>query len=152
MKKGYFTKMAILGAALIVPASAEKVKLEDLSPQLQERIRSQTGSARIEDIDRTTRDGKTTYEVAFKNSSGQHTELVFEDTTRAATTPPPLDSRKIDYQQLPVPVRRVADNHIKGGEVNDVERKVSNGQVTYEIGFKAASGGPQQAHRELENV
>jgi uncharacterized membrane protein YkoI len=44
-----------------------------------------------------------------------------------------------------VPVRRAADARIKGGEVNDVEREVRNGRVTYGIGYKGPNGtGPQR--------
>jgi uncharacterized membrane protein YkoI len=73
--------------------------------------------------------------------------MVFEDTGAVAnsTASTTLDSRKITYSELPVPVRRTADAQIAGGEVNDVERKVRNGQVTYGIGFKGANGtGPQR--------
>ena len=147
MRIRYFTTLSLLGAALVAPSFADKVKLEQLSPELQQKIRAKVGSARIEDIDRDTRNGKTTYEVAFKNVDGKNTELLFEDSGTVAAPPadPNLDSRKLTYNELPVPVRRTADSQISGGEVNDVERKVRNGRVTYGIGFKGANGtGPQR--------
>src|SRR6476619_5851566 len=146
MRIKYFTTLSLLGAALVTPSFADKVKLEQLSPELQQKIRSKVGSARIEDIDRDTRNGKTTYEVAFKNAEGKNTEELFEDSGIVAAPPAnsDLDSRKLIYNELPVPVRRTADSQISGGEVNDVERKVRNGHVTYGIGFKGANGtGPQ---------
>jgi len=147
MRIRYFTTLSLLGAALVTPSFADKVKLEQLSPELQQKIRSKVGSARIEDIDRDTRNGKTTYEVAFKNAEGKNTEELFEESGIVAAPPAnsDLDSRKLTYNELPVPVRRTADSQISGGEVNDVERKVRNGHVTYGIGFKGANGtGPQR--------
>jgi uncharacterized membrane protein YkoI len=145
MKTGKYTILALLGGALALPTFAEKVQLNQLPPHIQEQMRTQTGSARIEDIDRQVRDGRTFYEVGYKDSTGKHTELRLEDTgapqTAAASG---LDSRKISYSELPVPIRRVVDSQVSGGEVNDVERKVRNGVVTYEIGYKTAGGsGPQ---------
>ena len=78
MKKGNFTSLVLLSGALAFPAFAEKVKFEDLPSGLQEKIRSQVGgSAKIQDIDRNTRDGKTIYEVGYKKD-GQHNEARFE--------------------------------------------------------------------------
>jgi len=148
MRKGNFTSLVVLSTALVFPAFAEKVKMEQLTPALQEKIRAQTGSSEIEDIDRETRNGKTVYEVAFKRN-GQNTEIRIEDTgessTAASSPSTTLDSRKISYSELPVLVRRVADAQIKnkGGVVNDIDRQVKNGDVTYAIGFKQ-NDGPQQ--------
>src|SRR4026208_604530 len=107
MRIRYFTTLSRLVAALVTPSFADKVKLEQLSPELQQKIRAKVGSARIEDIDRNTRNGKTTYEVAFKNADGKNNELLFEDSGTVAAPPanPALDSRKLTYNELPVPVR-----------------------------------------------
>ena len=147
MKRGTFSLIALLGGALLAPGYADKVRLEQLPADLQAKIRAQTAGARVEDIDRDVRNGKTTYEVAFKNAQGQNTELVFEDTGSLAgsANSTTLDSRKMTYAELPAPVRRAADAQVQGGEVNDVERKLRNGRVTYGIGFKGPNGtGPQR--------
>ena len=150
MKIAKISQIALLGGALLSPAFAEKVQFEQLPPDLQAKVRAQTGGARIEDIDRDTRNGKSTYEVAFKNAQGQNTELVFEDTGTlvGSDNNTTVDSRKLKYSELPVAVRRAADAQISGGEVNDVERSVRNGRVTYGIGYKGPNGtGPQRDAR-----
>ena len=146
MKKGNFTSLVLLSGALAFPAYAEKVEFEQLPSDLQEKIRAEVGSVKIEDIDRQTKDGKTIYEVGYKKD-GQHTESRFEhnDTSvSAASSSPSLDSRKIRYEQLPESVKRVADAQLRGAEVNDVDRQVKNGRVTYQIGYKQADGAAQQ--------
>jgi uncharacterized membrane protein YkoI len=146
MKKAAFTTLLALSGALVLPVSAEKVQLEQLSPEAQRAIRAQVGSERIEDIDRETRNGRTVYEVAFKRN-GQHTEIRVEDPGTAVAAPAAssgLGSRKIGYSELPANVKAAADAHLAGAEVNDVDRQVRNGQVTYEIGYKRNNGRQQE--------
>jgi uncharacterized membrane protein YkoI len=138
-----FMALALAGGALIGSTYADKLTFEQLPLELKDKIRAHTGSASIEDIDRQTQGGKTTYEVAFKKD-GQHTELRFDDKgelLKDAQGSAP-DSRKISYNELPEAVKKMADNRLKGAEVNDVDRQVKNGQTTYEIGFK--QNGQQQ--------
>lgn len=146
MKTAAYTSIAILSGALIYPAYCEKVQFEQLPASAQSAIRAQVGSERIEDIDRETRGGKTIYEVAFKRN-GQHTEIQVADPGPAPASAPvvaqALDSRKITYNELPANVRSAADSHLAGAEINDVDRQVRDGKVTYEIGYKR-SGGAQQ--------
>jgi uncharacterized membrane protein YkoI len=135
--------LALAGAGMIGASYADKVSFEQLPLDIKNKIRAHTGSAAIEDIDRQTQAGKTTYEVAFKKD-GQHTELLFDDKGELMKDAQgsALDSRKISYNELPEAVKRVADARIKGAKVNDVDRQVKNGQTTYEIGFK--QNGQQQ--------
>src|SRR5688572_22588200 len=105
MKRNTFTCVVLLSSALAFPAFAEKVKIEQLPLDVQRRVRAATGDAVIEDIDKETRNGKTTYEVGFKKN-GQHTELQFEETPAtpapAASVPAvALDSRRLTYGELP---------------------------------------------------
>ena len=147
MKKGNFTKLVLL-SALALPAYAEKVQFDQLPADLQQKIRAQVGSAQIEDIDRETKDGRTIYEVAYKEN-GQHREAQIEhnapvtaSTTTSTSTS--VDSRKISYNELPQNVKNAISSHIQGAEVNDVDRQVKDGRVTYEIGYKLNDGAQQE--------
>lgn len=141
--RGTYATLAVLGAAMMFPANAEKVRFEELPSDVRDRIKIHSGSAAIEDVDRQTKGGQTTYEVAFKKN-GQHTELMFDEKGQLRTPggAAGLESGKIQYTELPEGVRRVADARLKGAEVNDVDRQVRNGRATYEIGFK--QNGQQQ--------
>lgn len=145
MKKGNFSKLVLLSGALAFPAYAEKVKIEQLPSDLQERIRAEVGSSRIEDIDRQTKDGKTIYEVGYKKD-GQHVESRFEHNETTSSNPSGAYqiSEKIRYEELPEAVRRVADARLQGAEVNDVDRRTKDGRTNYEIGYKNRDGGTQQ--------
>jgi len=138
----------LLSGVLAFPAYAEKVQMEQLPSDLQEKIRAQTGGNRVEDIDRTSKDGRTVYEVAFKED-GQHREVQIEHSAAPAPATPAAASSaatsgKIRYSDVPENVRRVADRYIDDAEVNDVDRQVKNGRTTYEIGYKRRDGGPQR--------
>jgi uncharacterized membrane protein YkoI len=147
MKKGNLTSLVLLSSALAIPAYAEKVQLEQLPSDLQEKIRAQVGSNRVEDIDRETRNGRTVYEVAFKEN-GQHREIQIEhnDSSSAAATSSSssVSSQKVRYEELPENVKRVADAQLQGAEVNDIDRQTKNGRTTYEIGFKRNDGTQQE--------
>ena len=147
MKRGNFTKLVLL-SALALPAYAEKVQFDQLPPDLQQKIRAQVGSAQIEDIDREVKDGRTLYEVAYKEN-GQHREAQIEhnapvtaSTTTSTSTA--VDSRKISYNELPQNVKDAVSSHIQGAEVNDVDRQAKDGRVTYEIGYKRNDGVQQE--------
>ena len=145
MKKGNFTKWVFLSGALAFPAYAEKVKIEQLPSDLQERIRAEVGSSQIEDIDRQTKDGKTIYEVGYKKD-GQHVESRFEhnESTGSTASGAYQISEKIRYEELPDAVKRAADARLQGAEVNDVDRRTKDGRTNYEIGYKNRDGGAQQ--------
>src|SRR5687767_7870587 len=131
MKKSNFKSLVLLSGVLAFPAYAEKVLMEQLPSDLQEKIRAQTGGNRVEDIDRTSKDGRTIYEVAFKEN-GQHREVQIEHSAAPTPATPAAASSgatsgKIRYSDVPENVRRVADRYIDDAEVNDVDRQVKNG-------------------------
>ena len=72
------TTLALVGSAALISVNAEKVRFEELPTGIKDKIRVQSGAAEIEDVDRQTKGGKTTYEVAFKKN-GQHTEMHFDE-------------------------------------------------------------------------
>lgn len=137
--------LALCGSALIVSAYAEKVRFEQLPTELRDKIRIHSGANPIEDIDRQSQGGKTTYEVAFKKN-GTHTELTFDEKGNLLTSggKSALTSGKISYNELPEAVRKTLETRVKSGEINDVERMVKNGEATYEIGFKQADQRQQE--------
>jgi uncharacterized membrane protein YkoI len=138
-----FMALALAGGALVGATYADKVSFEQLPLEVKDKIRAHTGAAAVEDVDRQSKGGQTTYEVAFKKD-GKHTELLFDEKGQLLTDAQGAapDSRKISYNELPEAVKRVADTRVRGAEVNDVDRQVKNGQTTYEIGFK--QNGQQQ--------
>src|SRR5687767_8043816 len=61
-----FMALALAGGALVGTSYADKVSFDQLPLGVKDKIRAHTGAAAVEDIDRQTQGGKTTYEVAYK--------------------------------------------------------------------------------------
>lgn len=176
MKSGYLKTIALLSGSLLIPVHADKVQLNQLPQNVQDRIRSQIGaSAEINDIDRETRNGQTRYDVGFKNNGGPQNEYWFDQDgnllrtngtrvnngniaaasttgTSSSTDLSMLAGQKINRSELPVMVQRVVDTKLAGMDINTVQRQTMNGQVTYGIGYKHAGGsGSQQQMIVAEN-
>lgn len=137
--------LVAISSAFLLQANAEKVKMEQVPAHVRDQIRAQAGSARIEDIDKETRNGKTVYEVAFKED-GQHREFRVEDNGAPYSAPAAaaLDSRKIGYDALPQAVKRTVHSRIRGAEINDIDRQVKDGKTTYEVGYKSPEGDQRE--------
>jgi hypothetical protein len=150
MKKGNLRTIAFLSGAMLIPAYADKVQLQQLPSEVQARIRAQVGAGEINDIDRNVVNGQTLYEVGYKLNGGPQTELKFDQNgnlwgSNASASTTALDNRKLLKSELPFQVRRVVNSRLQGMEINDIEREVKNGQVSYGIGYKQPGGaGPQQ--------
>jgi hypothetical protein len=157
MKKANLKTIAFLSSALLIPAYADKVQLQQLPAEVQARIRAQVGTGEINDIDRNVVNGQTVYEVGYKLSGGPQTELKFDQNgnvwgASANASATQLDSRKLSKSELPFQVRRVVNSRLQGMEINDIEREVKNGQVTYGIGYKQAGGAGQQQELVLSDT
>lgn len=128
--------VAVLSGA-ILSIQADKVQLQQLRPDIQTKIRAQVGSNTIDDIDRNARNGQTTYEVGYKEN-GQQKELVFDGSGNLVNQngTPALDSRKVTWRELPAAVQNTARTRVTPTAINDIDRQVKNGEVTYELGFK----------------
>ncbi len=149
MKKGNLGTIAFLSSTLLIPAYGDKVQFQQLPPEVQSRIRAQVGKGEINDIDRNVVNGQTSYEVGFKVNGGPQQELKLDQNgnlpgSSTASGNTALDSRKVSKSELPMQVRRVVNSRLRGMEINDIEREVKNGQVSYGIGYKQAGGVGQQ--------
>jgi len=136
-------------------------RLEDLPPAVQKTIREQTGNAKIADIDRETRTGRTVWEVEFEKD-GKNTEIhIGEDGTlipetgasaRTATAPgqPATGvgtaaggqtgrnalSMGAKYEDLPPAIQQRAMQFGGKEKIADIDRESDDGRVKYEIEFK----------------
>lgn len=121
----------------ISAAQAEKVQFENLPRPLQDAIRAQAGSAPIEDIDMQMKDGAAVYEVAFKRN-GQHTEMRFGPDGKLVDQAgaPALDSRKVSFNEMPAAAQQVVRSRSGRAQIEDVDRVVKDGNVSYEVSFK----------------
>ncbi|MEO6036748.1 MAG: hypothetical protein ABIQ35_15970, partial [Verrucomicrobiota bacterium] len=119
--------------------------------------RSVAGANRIEDAERGTLDGRSVYELAFKEN-GVHNEVrIAEDGTivqriGGGTQLGAIDTRtKLTAKDVPAPVRKAIRAQVGSGEVNDIDRMTLNGRTVYEVGFKREKGGAQHEVRIAED-
>ncbi len=142
------------GAGATAPGTAAtagsgKVQFSELPRAVQRTVKSQVGAAEVEDIDRNVRDGKTTFEVAFKKN-GVNTELLIAEdgallntsTTpgergTAATAETPLSgASKVALSEVPEAARRIILREAGTAEVEDIDKGMLNGRIVYEAAFK----------------
>lgn len=136
-------KLSLLVACGVFTAVyAEKVQFEQLPRPLQDTIRAHAGSVPIEDIDLQMRDGIAIYEVAFKKE-GKHTEMRFGADGKVLDTDgkPILASGKVAFNELPAPVQQMVRSRAGRSPIEDVDRIVQDGKISYEVSFK--QGGKQ---------
>lgn len=141
---------------------AEKVKFEQLPEAVQKSVRVHAGAAPIEDIDREIRNGRVTYEVAYKKN-GQHTELlVLEDGSvvvgdaaqppgaAAANEPKQLsDATKVELDEVPEQVRQTIQLHAGSSRIEDIDKGKLDGRTVYQAAFK--QNGQHTELRVAEN-
>lgn len=65
--------------SLVPLSSGKKVERSALPAVVQRRLDTYAGSKRLEDIEQGTWQGKTIYQVAFKDTDGKHVELQIDD-------------------------------------------------------------------------
>lgn len=114
--------------------SGTKVQFNDLPAAVQSAVKAQAGGANIEDVDKGTLDGKTVYEVAFKEN-GKHNELRVSDngtvvdrivdgqstltaSTTAVSPAPTAPTPTVTTPQVPTPGRQTGQ------------------QIAYDAGFE----------------
>src|SRR5206468_822809 len=117
---------------------------------VQHAIRTQAGTAPIDDISQTTHDGRTIYEVEFQRG-GQNQELhIASDGTffpeapgaapqagsQSAVPPGSTASRKVTVHELPAAARRTAEREAAGAPIEDIDQMTKGGRTFYEVTFK----------------
>lgn len=141
------------GAGSTVPGTAGlasgKVQFSELPRAVQRTVKSQVGAAEVEDIDRNVRDGKTTYEVAFKKN-GVNTELLIAEdgsllNTSTTSGPegntvnanaPLSGGSKVALSEVPDAARRSITREAGTAQVEDIDKGMLNGRIVYEAAFK----------------
>ncbi len=138
-----------------------KVQFSQLPGAVQTAVKSQAGTATIEDVERGTLSGRTVYEIAFKDN-GKHTELrVGEDgavvdrivegksvgaqaSIQTAAAPPATtekyvhlqNGQKVQMSDVPPAVQNAIKTQAAGASIDDIDRGTLQGKTVYEAAFK----------------
>ena len=78
---------AALARSLARLSSGSKVERSALPTAVDRRLRFTIGNDKIEDIERGTWNGKTIYQVAFKDQAGKHVELQIDERGQVVYDP-----------------------------------------------------------------
>lgn len=128
-------------------SKTSKVAFDSVPDAVKRTARSVVGNNRVEDVDRGTLEGRTVYELAFKENKVHNEVRIAEDgsivqrmitgyvTTTAGQVNVPATG-KVTIDQVPAAVRRTIRSQIANDEVNDIDKMNVNGKTVYEVGFK----------------
>jgi len=107
----------LLCIALI--AAAEGAALSDLPPSVQQTVKAQLENGKIEQIEQTTGDGKTFYEVDF-TKRGTARSLTVDSEGRLLRVQLPL-------AETPAPVQKVIKSELGKRKLGDIDRTSEEG-------------------------
>lgn len=146
------TGAAPAAAGAVSGDGSRKVSLNETPAAVQRTIKAQAGSAPVEDIDRETKGGKTTYEAAFKKNGVQTELLVAEDgrilrgsggssgvagvTTTADASAPLGSASKVQLNEVPTAAQTAIKAQAGSAPIEDIDKGTLNGRTVYEAAFK----------------
>jgi uncharacterized membrane protein YkoI len=145
MRKALFAIAATVAAASGV--YAEKVKLEQTPPAVQQAIRSKAGGAEIEDIDRELRNGQVVYEASFKVGGSQQElqvseagtilrDVVGASTGLANSNITLVNKSGTSLNEAPLSVQNALRRRFPGGTgIESIQKGIWNGQTVYEASY-----------------
>ena len=141
-------------------ADRNKLHLKNLPKAVQATYKKEAGSAKMEDIDVDTINGRTVYDIDYNRAGKIETVRINEDgslvhsdrhlahrdgdsklghaeTPNAASFDRSLSgSRKVDFETAPEAVKRTAHSVAGSNRIEDAERGTLDGRMVYELAFK----------------
>jgi uncharacterized membrane protein YkoI len=129
----------------VIAPTFPKLKLTDLSAAVQQTARREAAGREIADIDRETWNGRTVYEVEFKQRGLNSRVYVGEDGTLVRDERRTGDALKSLFSgtqladtppQVQAAVKRVAGDR----EITDIDRKTSGARTVYRVEIKSGQG------------
>jgi uncharacterized membrane protein YkoI len=143
-RKSLFVLAAVTAVS---PSFADKLPLAQAPAPVQEAVRSRSGTHRIEDLDRSTRNGQIIYEANWRDNAGAVQQLVVAETgsiLRDAVAPNvglsqhnlTLANRVgVALPETPPVVQEAIHNRIPNAPVDGIQRGIWNGQNVYEVTY-----------------
>jgi uncharacterized membrane protein YkoI len=130
--------IACLAALLSISLSSGPVRaadgpaLSDLPPRVQQTIKAELGAGKIDQIDQTTADGKTFYEIDFTKST----------TARSLTVDAQgnLIRVQVPLNETPATVQKVISTELGKNKLGDIDRTTEEGETLYLVDLIAPNG------------
>jgi uncharacterized membrane protein YkoI len=132
-KKAMLMVVCLLCTGLFTADTLQALELADLPSAVQKTVKRELGSARVDEIERDTEDGKVVYEVEAETADGREIELeVAEDGTLLEK------KEEVRLTDLPAAVRAMIERELGGVIPEKIERQTEEGTIRYEVDAETA--------------
>src|ERR1035437_7404521 len=125
-----FCGMTVAGFA---DDQSKTVALAETPAAVQKTIQAQTGDGKLGDIDKTSNDGDSVYDVALTAKDGQERDFtVAEDGT--------LLNAEVALAETRAPVQKCIKTLLGEGELESIDKKSDGSEITYDVELTAKDG------------
>jgi uncharacterized membrane protein YkoI len=115
-----------LGAS-VVSAQQKRLnrELAHVPPAVRQAVQARLGDAKLQSIDKETRDGGTTYDVEIVRNGKERGFTL--DASGA------LLDEEVFLPELPPAVQRTIQTHLVGATLNEIDRSVKDAEISYDV-------------------
>jgi uncharacterized membrane protein YkoI len=124
-------------------------KFSELPPAVQASIRSRAPNARIDDIDKETRSGRTIYEISFAEPGLNPKMHIAENGNVVQVGDTIVESAGAtthvgaELGDLPLPVQRTIMQRSPRAAIEDIDKETRSGRTIYEVTFQDSENNPR---------
>ncbi len=106
-----------------------EIRLEEAPESVQAGIREHMRNGKLDELEKVFLDGTTIYIAEVELGRGRDLDLYFRESGALIKS-----VEEISHAEMPEPVRRAAEEATaRGGKVDDIDRVIADGVVTYRI-------------------
>lgn len=120
-------------------------EFSELPTAVQRTIKAQASNAKIDDIDKETRSGRTVYEITFAEPGNNPKLHVAENGTIVKTEAwvnekagAESDTIGVQFTELPAAVQKTIKRRAPNAKIDDIDRETRTGRTVYEVTFEDA--------------
>jgi len=127
--------VCLLCTGLFTADTLQALELADLPSAVQETVKRELGSARVDEIERDTEDGKVVYNIDAETADGRDIELeVAEDGALLGK------KEEVRLADVPAAVRATIERELDGISLDGIELQTEKGTIQYQAEAKTADG------------
>ena len=114
-------------SASVVSAQQKRAnrELAHVPPAVRQAVQARLGDAKLQSIDKETRDGETTYDVEIVRNGKERGFTL--DASGA------LLDEEVFLPELPPAVQRTIQAHLVGATLNEIDRSVNDAEISYDV-------------------
>lgn len=136
MRNVLLTSLLMFGFAVLAVSAAhakeQKVPLDKVPKAVLDAVKAKFPGAKLEEAEKETVDGKTTFEVSLEYKGCQYSVSATDDGKITEI------ERDIEIQELPKAVIDAIKKKYPDAELEDAEEVTANDQTTYEVAVESS--------------